>query len=50
MHLSKVQGPEILVVPLIFQFLVDVNDNSIGIASRQTGSEPVAVPIELIYR
>jgi hypothetical protein len=49
-HLSKVQGPKILVVTLIFQFLVDVDDNSIGVAGRHTGSEPVAVPIELIYR
>ncbi len=48
--LCKVQRPKIFVVPLVFQFLVYVNDNSIGIAGSQTWSEPVAVPIELIYR
>ena len=45
-YLSKVQWAEILVVPQIFQFFVDVNDSSIGVAG---GREPVAVPIELIY-
>ena len=47
--LSKVQRPEVLVVPQIFQFLVDINDNSIGVAGGHIGREPVAVPIELIY-
>ena len=48
--LSKVQRPEILVVPLIFQLFVDVNDNSIGVAGgSHIGRKPVAVPIELIY-
>jgi len=48
-YLSKVHRPKILVIPLIFQFLVDINDNSIGVAGCHTGSEPIAVPIELIY-
>ncbi len=50
MYLCKIQRAKILIVPLIFQFFVYVNDNSIGIAGSQTWSEPVAVPIELIYR
>ena len=48
-YLSKIHRPKILVVPLIFQFLVDLMVISIGIAGYQTRSKPIAVPIELIY-
>jgi len=50
MELSKIQRPKVLVVALIYEFLVNIDYNSIGIPCGQSRREPVAVPIQFIYR